>query len=121
MGTRRDAVQLFGTLEGDVSIVNHVTNRVIATSPRFSDRTSDAVLALCWYREENTKQFFAASGSGTIKLCEYDEAGEAPVSNVVATFRCQIAVKLASPRLNACDAISWAVDGFWFLVVVFWR
>lgn len=68
-------LQLFGTLEGEVSIANHVTNTVMCTTSRFSGQQRDAILGLCWYRAEDTRKFFAASGNGTIKLCQFEPAG----------------------------------------------
>jgi hypothetical protein len=65
-------LQLFGTLEGEVSIADHITNTVLASSDNFTLTQRDAILGLCWHREENTKRFYAASGGGVIRLCEFD-------------------------------------------------
>ncbi len=66
--------QLFGSLEGIVSIANHVSNTVLCSTREFV-ADHDAILGLCWYREANTRRFFAASGAGTIKLCHFDTSG----------------------------------------------
>jgi hypothetical protein len=82
------------------------------------DDVVDAILGLCWMREDNTRRFIAGSGNGVVKLCEYDapSAGKASGPNIsgaspahpCACFSVHAAPTGAKNRLFLLDSeVSW--------------
>eukprot|EP00741_Cyanophora_paradoxa_P003049 tig00000663_g2961.t1 len=102
---------VFGTLSGDVVVVNHHTSRVIgqvrpAASPPHS------ILGLCWFHSASSTRFIAGSDNGAIQLYELSvvkggvgsvgPGGPAPGS-IVPRHKYQDFEQLTSVHVNATD------------------
>ncbi|XVF67483.1 hypothetical protein PTKIN_Ptkin10aG0125000 [Pterospermum kingtungense] len=94
------SLMVFGTLDGEVVVVNHESEKIVGYIP--SSGTINSVLGLCWLKKYPSK-LIAGSDNGSLKL--YD------IQQLAPTFKCMHPVtfdefdQLTSVHVNSTDEL----------------
>ena len=92
---------VFGTLRGEVCVVDHRKNRIVAADLGVTQKADDSILGLCWLNRTDHNLFVTGSSKGVLKLCEVWSSGESSHSirsSAYKTFR-----DLTSVHVNCSD------------------
>ena len=92
---------VFGTLRGEVCVVDHRKNHIVAADLGVTQKADDSILGLCWLNRTDHNLFVTGSSKGVLKLCEVWSSGESSHSirsSAYKTFR-----DLTSVHVNCSD------------------